>query len=298
LRLGDLVGIAAPAGHGDPAHLRRGLDLLEGWGLRVEPPPPASPRRYLWDTEERRARHLAELLRRPDIAAILTVRGGYGCSRLSELFDPASAVSNPKIFAGFSDVSLLLSRMVAEAGMLCFHGPMVGADLPRLTAEQQERFRAFLFDEPGWFDGRHLDTWQEGQAEGRLAGGCLSVLVTTLGTPYEIDTDGAVLFLEDVTEKPYRIDRMLTHLRHAGKLSRAAGIVLGAFEDCDDGQGPQILREVIMDIVGDLGVPVAAGLDAGHGSGNMVVPIGCRARLHASARGAELELLESPFERP
>jgi muramoyltetrapeptide carboxypeptidase len=288
--------VAAPAGHGEATHLRRGLDVLESWGLRVEPPPEPSPRRYLWDTDEQRARHLSELFDRPEIAAILTVRGGYGCSRLHGLFEPASAASRPKMFVGFSDVSLLLARLLAEAGLLCFHGPMVGADLPRLTAAQQERFRAFLFDEPGWFQARSLETWRSGYGEGRLFGGCLSVLVTTLGTPYEIDTEGAVLFLEDVTEKPYRIDRMLTQLRHAGKLAGVAGIVLGGFEDCDGGQGPQVLRDAVMDGIGDLGVPIVAGLDAGHGSGNMVLPIGCRVRLRAGAGGGELDLLESPFE--
>ena len=135
--------------------------------------------------------------------------------------------------------------------------------------------------------------WNDGHAEGRLVGGCLSVLVTTLGTPYEIDTRGSVLFLEDVGEKPYRIDRMLTQLRHAGKLDQVAGVVLGPMQDCDGGHGEQWLSEIVLEAVGRSEVPVAFGLDAGHGSGNVVLPLGCHVRLDRAGGG--LELLEEPF---
>ncbi|HYB98250.1 MAG TPA: LD-carboxypeptidase [Candidatus Limnocylindrales bacterium] len=298
LRQGDTVAVTAPAGFADADCLERGIAILEGWGLRVEPPPPPEPVRYLSGTDSARAAHLSQLFARTDVAAIFCVRGGYGSSRLHGLFDAAVAADHPKIFVGFSDVTLLLGRLVAEAGLVCFHGPMVGADLPRLTALQRERFRSALFDEDGWWDGERLQTWRPGSGRGPLIGGCLSVLVTTLGTPYEVRTDGAVLFLEDVAEKPYRIDRMLTHLRNAGKLDHVAGIVLGSFHDCDDGQGEDILREIALEAVAGLDCPVVVGLDAGHGTGNTVLPMGCMVGIDASVKSAAVSLLESPFERP
>jgi muramoyltetrapeptide carboxypeptidase len=170
---------------------------------------------------------------------------------------------------------------------------MVGADLPRLPAPAQERFRRFLFGERDWWDAAGCSVWREGTAEGRLVGGCLSVLVTTLGTPYEIETDGAILFLEDVAEKPYRIDRMLTHLKHAGKLRGVRGIVVGAMLDCDDGEGTDTLREIFLDVVSHPDVPIVFGLEAGHGSQNVVLPLGCRVRLAADEQ--RLDLLEPVF---
>ena len=243
-----------------------------------------------------RARELTEALTDDAVSAVLAVRGGYGCARLHQWIDMAELRhgSRPKIVVGFSDVSVLLGRLVHEAGRVCYHGPMVAADLPRLDEAMRERFRRFLFNEQGWWNGSFSEVWRPGSGEGPLVGGCLSVLVTTLGTPYEIRTEGAILFLEDVAEKPYRIDRMLTHMKHAGKLDGIRGLVFGPMLDCDDGLGPTILREIVLDVAGDLEIPIAYGLDAGHGAGNVVLPLGCRVRLDCAA--GELDLLESAFE--
>jgi muramoyltetrapeptide carboxypeptidase len=183
--------------------------------------------------------------------------------------------------------------LVSEAHMVAYHGPMVGADLPRLAAPAQERFRRFLFAEDGWWEGGACATWRNGSAEGRLVGGCLSVLVTTLGTPYEIDTEGSILFLEDVAEKPYRVDRMLTHLKHAGKLRGVRGVVVGTMLDCDDGEGAEALRDIFLDVISHPDVPIVFGFNAGHGSENVVLPLGCRARLCGT--DTRLDLLEPVF---
>lgn len=296
LRPGDRVALIAPAGRWDDERLSYGVRLLESWGLRVEGPDRSDPMRYMSADDGARGRSIAHALADEGVRALLAVRGGFGSARLHDGLDLGKAGASPKIVVGFSDVSVLLSRLLQEAGMVCYHGPMVAADLPRLDAAQRERFRRFLFGEQGWWDGAVAEVWRAGRVSAPLVGGCLSVLVTTLGTPYEIRTEARVLFLEDVAEKPYRIDRMLTHMKHAGKLDRIAGLVLGPMLDCDDGRGPALLREIVLDAVGDLDVPVFYGLDAGHGAGNVVLPLGCRVDLDAGGRC--LRLLEPALAAP
>jgi muramoyltetrapeptide carboxypeptidase len=297
LNRGDRVLAVAPAGACDPRRLEQGLGLLEQWGLVVEGPPGGEPFRYMSAPDELRAGALYEAFSREDVAAVLVARGGFGCARLMPRLRLDLRRVKPRIFCGFSDATIMLARLVEEARLVCFHGPMAAVDLPRLSAEGRERFRRFLFDEEGWWDGRVRETWREGRAEGVLAGGCLSVLVTTLGTPYEVATEGRVLFLEDVAEQPYRIDRMLTQLRHAGKFDRAAALVFGPMTDCDGGEGSGLLRRIAMEAVEGLSCPVLFGLEAGHGSENVVLPMGCRVRVVAQDESPCLELAEPVFSR-
>ena len=293
---GDRVALVAASSRFDPEAVARGKRVLQEWGLTVEGPPLNEPLRYLAATDEARAAQLTEAFEREDIAAILSVRGGFGSARLFDLFDPEVAAVHPKMFVGYSDLTVLLSRLRAEADLVCFHGPMVASDLARLGADELERFRRFLFNESGWWSGEGLECRQGGTARGHLAGGCLSVLVTTLGTPYEIDTRGAVLFLEDIGEPPYRIDRMLTHLSHAGKLEGLAAVVLGSFLKCDDEENPGEVLAIFDEILGPLGIPVVAGFDAGHGSGGAVLPMGIEVRVDADA--GVIELMEDVFVVP
>jgi muramoyltetrapeptide carboxypeptidase len=295
LATGDRVALVATSGPCDAARLSLGAAILESWGLQIELPPALEPLRYLATADEQRARALTMAFERDDVRAVLCVRGGYGAARLHDRFDVAVAVANPKLFVGFSDVTVLLCRLVQEAGLVCYHGPMVAADLPRLSDHGRERFRRFLFGEDGWWDGRVRETWRPGDASGRLVGGCLSVLVTTLGTPYEVATDDRILFLEDVAEKPYRVDRMLTHMKHAGKFDRARGVVLGPMADCDGGSGPALLRDIVTEVLAEYDFPILFGLDAGHGSDNVVLPFGCQVRLDGVAAAAGVELLEPVF---
>ncbi len=287
------MALIAPSGACDLERLAQGVDLLESWGLRVEPHDFGPRLRYMAAGDADRGRQLREAFSNPAVRAVLAVRGGYGAARLHRYIDARKLAAEPKIFVGFSDVTILLNRLVREADLVAYHGPMVAADLPRLPDEARERFRCFLFGQDGWWDGSVREVWREGVAEGRLAGGCLSVLVTTLGTPYEIDTTDSVLFIEDVAEKPYRIDRMLTHLRDAGKFDRVRAIVLGPMLDCDDGAGSEILREIFLDVLADVSMPILYGIDAGHGSRNVVLPFGCRVR--ADTKSERLELLEPAF---
>src|SRR6185369_8858651 len=290
LQSGDRVALIAPSSRYDEKALDRGIEVLQSWGLVVDAPTPSATLRYLAASDDERAAHLADAFARDDVAALIGVRGGFGSARLFGRFDAAVARAHPKLFVGYSDVTLLLSRLSSEAGLVCFHGPMAASDLPRLSPAQLERFRRFLFDEEGWWAGDGLTPLVRGQATGRLAGGCLSVLVTTLGTPYEIDTRGAVLFLEDIAEPSYRIDRMLTHLAHAGKLDEMAAVVLRAFHDCEPADQ---IHEIVVEIFGARGIPVVSGFDGGHHSGAAVVPIGCEVRVDADA--GRVELLEPVF---
>jgi muramoyltetrapeptide carboxypeptidase len=290
---GDLVSLVAPSGVCDPARLELGIAFLESWGLRVVTADSRAADRYFAATDSMRAGELAAAFADPAVRAVLAVRGGSGAARLYGGFEVSAVARDPKIFVGFSDVTVLLTRLVQEAGLIGYHGPMVAADLPRISEGGRERFRKFLFGEPGWWDGSAAEIWREGRGQGRLTGGCLSVLVTTLGTPYEFDSRESILFLEDVAEKPYRIDRMLTHLKHAGKFEGVAGLVLGPMCDCDDGGGSAVLREIVLDVLSKYDFPVLFGLDAGHGSDNVVIPFGCSAVLDTST--GRLELAESAF---
>lgn len=295
LQRGDRVALAAPAGFSDPERIEQGAAVLRGWGLEVEGLPAMEHHRYFAASDPSRARLLEDLFARPDLGAVLAVRGGYGCARLVDHLSLGALAAFPKIFVGYSDVTLLLDRIVREQGAACFHGPMVASDLTRLNAEELERFRRFLFGLDGWWNGDFAEVWSAGQGSGPLVGGCLSVLVTTLGTPFEIDTRGCVLFLEDVAERPYRIDRMLVHLRQAGKLDHLQALVLGSFADCCGGEGPEVLRRIFEEVLDGISCPVVFGLDAGHLSGNVVLPMGCQVDVN-SDRGQVL-LLEDPFAR-
>jgi muramoyltetrapeptide carboxypeptidase len=176
--------------------------------------------------------------------------------------------------------------------MVTFHAPMVAMDMARGLNDATKRHLWPLLS--GEMAGWQIDLGEAirpGQAESEIMGGCLSLLVTTLGTPHEIDTRGKLLFLEDVGEKPYRVERMLTHLKMAGKLDGPAGVLLGDFTDCD-GDSPRGIREVTHDLFHDAPYPVVTGMRAGHGVENLALPFGVKMRLDGNS--ATLAMLEAP----
>jgi muramoyltetrapeptide carboxypeptidase len=290
---GDRVALVAPASPYDDHALAAAMDILQSWELVPEAPSVFTRQRFLAGTDSERGDSLTHAFQRDDVAAIMAVRGGYGSARLLHHFDPAVAAAHPKIFLGYSDLSILLSRLRREAGLVCFHGPMATSDLPRLGPDELERFRRFLFAEEGWWAGRDLACRVPGSGTGRLVGGCLSVLTTTIGTPYEIDTRGNVLFLEDVNEPPYRIDRNLTHLLHARKFEGVSAVILGRFHECDPPDASGQCTEIFGEFFGRLDIPTVAGFDAGHQSGGAVLPMGCQ--VHVDAEAGVVELLEPVF---
>jgi muramoyltetrapeptide carboxypeptidase len=200
------------------------------------------------------------------------------------LLDPSLVVAHPKLIIGYSDVSPLLGNVIDRCGVVALHGPMVATDLAKgLTEHAADRLCALLAAPAAAWREPVVDVVVAGAATGRLVGGCLSSLVALLGTPYAIETDEAVLFLEDVAERPYRIDRMLTHLRLAGKFERVAAVVLGSFADCDGTEADDVVAEVFRDFFAAAPFPVVAGFPAGHRSENLSLTLGLPFRVDTYA---------------
>jgi len=250
--------------------------------------------RYLAGDDAARAEELMCYFEDPGINAIIALRGGFGCSRLIPLLEEKRIRSHCKLFMGFSDLTTLHLYFRRRFGWVTVHGPMAASlTLPSLESAQAHHLLS-LFTDALYLPSLsfpELETWSPGVAEGKLTGGCLSLVAASLGTPYEIKTEGKVLFFEELGEPPYRIDRMLTQLRLAGKLDRIAGILLGSFTDCEPTQSSYTLKECLQDILAGLKVPVLANFPAGHGSENWALPLGIKVQLNADAR--VLEFLES-----
>jgi muramoyltetrapeptide carboxypeptidase len=291
LRRGDLIGVVAPAGAVDESSLSAGVLMLEQAGFRVRVGAAARTQSgYLAGTDHERAADLHDMFCDAAVKAIFVARGGYGSGRLLPLLDSAVARSHPKILVGHSDLTFLLNELVQHAELVTFHGPMVCGFAQQ--ADGVGRLLAMLSGErPGWHQPAQAVV-QPGTAEGTLIGGCLSALVSTLGTPYAVETRSRILFLEDVNEKPFRIDRMLTQLRQAGRLDGVAGVVFGEMDGCVAAPTERVsVRDVITQAFAGAPYPVAFGLPSGHGSGTLTLPLGVRARL----AGERLTLLESPL---
>lgn len=290
LRPGQCIGVVSPGAAVDEGAVQSGVQALERAGYRVRVGDSVLKRAgYLAGKDAERLADLIDMFTDAGVSAVMTVRGGYGSGRLLPLFDPAIAQRQPKIFVGYSDLTFLLSQLVERAGLVAFHGPMV-ADLERNPGGAAKLLGLLSGDRAGW-NLAAGSIVQPGTAEGVIVGGCLSIMVAQLGTPYDIDTAGRLLFLEDVNEKPFRIDRMLTHLRQAGKLDRVAGVIIGEMAGCTAGPDEAVtVRDVVRDAFAAARYPVVFGLTSGHGAGTTTVPLGVRARL----AGERLSLLESP----
>ena len=285
LRPGDRIGVAAPAGPPRASALRRGIAVLEARGFRVVRGRHLRDRlAYLAGRDADRAADLRRQFADPDLAAIWFARGGYGSHRIVEALDFAVLRRHPKALIGYSDVTVLQAAALRHAGLVSFQGPMV-AELGDPRAYRAGPLWRVLAGAPAEFRLSRPGVVRPGRAEGPLVGGCLSILVSLIGTPYEPPLDGAVLFWEEVNEEPFRIDRMLAHLRLAGRLSRLRGMVVGRVlrrRPVRRGQG-RPLRDLLGDHLAGTRFPVVTGLPLGHGPGNQVVPIGGRATLDTAA---------------
>jgi muramoyltetrapeptide carboxypeptidase len=292
LRQGARIGVIAPSGVVDQASVHAGAAAIRSEGFAVELAPNVFARRdYLAGQAEDRARDLTEFFRRPDIDAVFCARGGFGSVQLLPYLD-ASLGSEAKIFVGYSDVTILLNWFRQFGDMVTFHAPMVAMDLAQgLTGSSRQHFWPLLTGETQAWKINLGEVIRPGTAQSDIVGGCLSLVVTTLGTPYEVDTRGKLLFLEDVGEKPYRIERMLTHLQMAGKFHHVAGVLCGDFTNCDSDGGRQV-EDILREMFGRAAYPVVIGMKAGHGAENLALPFGVQMRLDGER--ATLEMLESP----
>jgi muramoyltetrapeptide carboxypeptidase len=299
LRKGDTVGIVAPASYFPREDFEAGCEALRQMGYNPVFNDAIFDRDlYFAGSVERRARELDEMFVRPDVKAILCARGGYGANYLLPSLDIKKIAANPKIFVGYSDLTSLMTYLCDTAGIVTFHGPMVAKDFAKPGGVDSVSWLAALGGANRWpldFGAESgVKSLVQGSGEGVLYGGCLSMLVESLGTPYEIRTEGTILFIEDVAAKPYQIDRMLMHLKLAGKFNAVRGIIFGEMLGCI--QSPTqgyTLEDVVMRVVGKLGVPVAYGVRSGHVSkGNITLPMGVSAVLNIGGPGVALEILE------
>jgi muramoyltetrapeptide carboxypeptidase len=289
---GARIGILAPAGCFDEEFLIAGAQTIRNEGFEVEFSRNIRERKgYLAGDEYQRAQDLTDFFRREDIDAIFCARGGFGSVQLLPHLG-LGIKAFPKVFVGYSDISILLNWLLEKCGMVTFHGPMVAMELAKgLQGRSKGFFWGLLTGKKASWKLELGEAIRPGKAEAPMMGGCLSVLVTTLGTAYEVDTSGRLLFLEDVGEKPYRIERMLTHLKMAGKFDKLAGLVLGQFAECN-GDGPRSLRDIVGDLFYKAPYPVVMGMAAGHGSEQITLPFGVNMLLDGDL--GTLSLLESP----
>ena len=299
LRSGDTVEIVAPAGPiADRAGLDAGVAAIERLGFRARfDERVLESRRYLAGDDRARAEELMRAFEDPAVAAILALRGGYGSARLLPLLEPARLQGRCKVFMGFSDLTTLHLYFARRFGWTTLHGPMATSPALHSMAADEAAHLVALWTDPGYrtrLAFPQLESWRGGSAEGRLTGGCLSLVVASLGTAYEIDTDGAILFLEDLGEAPYRVDRMLTHLRLAGKLDSVAGIVLGSFADCQPPDAGYSFEEMLRELLEPIEVPIVAHFPAGHGAPNWALPLGVKVRLDGDAPA--LQILDGSVE--
>jgi muramoyltetrapeptide carboxypeptidase len=303
LRPGDRVGIVAPASNVKRELLEAGCDGLRRAGYEPFYFESILERDlYFAGSAVRRARELEDMFTRDDVRAIVCARGGYGSNYLlpaldSKTIDLKKIAAHPKIFVGYSDLTTLLTTFTDAANFVTFHGPMVAKDFAVADGVDVASWQHAVSGAGEWEIGADSGAKPlvEGEAEGILYGGCLSILVAALGTPYDIQTAGTILFMEDLAAKPYQIDRMLMQLKLAGKLSGVRGLIFGEMLDCyQTATQEYTLEEVILRIVGDMGVPVIYGLRSGHVSRhNVTLPMGVRAALRVSGKDLSLRILEA-----
>ena len=296
LRRGDKVALVAPASSFSHEGFLAGCDRLRQMGYEPVYSQNIFERDiYFAGSVERRAHEFHEFWRREDIAALICVRGGYGSNYLLEKLDYGLIAAHPKILLGCSDVTSLLTAMHDRTGLIGFHGPMVAKDIADGTFDQLSWNNSLTGITEWDVPANGVEVLRPGTARGKLYGGCLSMLVASLGTPFEIQTDDAILFIEDIGEKPFRIDRMLSQLRLAGKLDGVRGFVFGEMLDCAPPKGETYtLQQVIMRVLAPFNMPVIYGLKSGHvSSGNITLPIGVQAELEAEGADVGLRILEA-----
>lgn len=304
---GDTVALVSPSSAvSDPLDLQLAREVMEALGLRVVTGAHYAERRgHLAGSDAERAGDLNAAFADPDVAAVVCTRGGSGAARLLPLLDYEAIRRNPKALLGYSDVTALHCAIQARTGLVTFHGPIGTGSWNRFNADQ---FRRVFFERELMRYENRIEAGDElvprrnrtrtlvpGQARGRLLGGNLTVLTALAGSPYLPDFDGAILFLEDVSEAPYRVDRMLTTLRLMGVLDRIAGFVFGECTDCEpgDGYGSLTLAQILDDFIVPLGIPAYTGAMIGHIREQFILPVGGEVELDADA--GTLRLLAPVF---
>ncbi|HEY6538689.1 MAG TPA: LD-carboxypeptidase [Candidatus Dormibacteraeota bacterium] len=303
LRRGMRIGVVAPSGSTlEPSLTRRGVATLEQMGFSVELAPHCGDTYgHLSGADQARADDLLNMLERPDIDAVICAKGGAGATRTALALDPARlahlAELPPKVFLGYSDITVIHAILARVTGWVTFYGPLV-ISLAHPSAYVRSGLRKALMEtEPFQIepdpDDPYVATLVPGKVEAEVTGGCLTLLATLVGTPWQVDLKGKLLCFEDVDEEPYEIERYLSQLLLGGGLRECAGIVIGEHANCGPRRpGPTLgLERVFQDLLAPLGVPTIYHLPIGHGQHIATLPLGVRARLDADAK--TLTILES-----
>ncbi len=299
LHSGSVLMPFAPASPAEFSKVVAGSDELRGLGFHVADATPLSPEGYFAGSLAGRRNEFLNAMERDDVDALVAVRGGYGSNYLLDgLGLEAHNVASPKIILGYSDLTSLQTYLWQRHAWVGFYGPMLaaGLDAGDGTAKGYDKgslLAAVGKTAGGWNLKLRGEALVGGEAEGRVLGGCMTLVETTLGTSWELETRGSILLLEDRGMKPWQVDRALMHLKQAGKFEGVRGIILGEFPECGPlMSGSPTVRDVCLRILGTLGVPIVYGAAVGHTPRPMLtVPLGVKARLKSQGEG-ELEILE------
>lgn len=285
LKIGDTIGVIAPASPPNTKHLEKAIPFFTNLGLRVKLGKNIGKvYGYLAGTDEERLADLHGMIADDEVKAIIFACGGYGTARIASSLNYDLIAANPKIIWGYSDITYLHTAIRQNTGLVTFHGPMLASDIADsdFSSVSANSFKQ-LFEptELQYNDSlSSLDVLAEGESTGKLTGGNLTLLTSSLGTEYEIDTAGKILLIEDTDEQPYRVDSMLNQLRLAGKLNQAAGIVVADFAKAEPKKEPSLsLEEIFQYYLSNLSCPVMKGFKIGHCSPNFGVPLGIEATL-------------------
>jgi muramoyltetrapeptide carboxypeptidase len=288
IRPGETIGIIAPAGQlQEPRLFASGVRILKEMGFAVRFPRDLwSGSSYLADSDENRSREFNQLVGDPEVKALLALRGGYGCLRMLGGIDIALFARQPKMVVGFSDITVLQNYLYAQTGVISLHGPVLTSLAGASQVALERLYRALT---GGWWEriaSSKIEILQDAPTvHAPLVGGNLASLLTLLGTPYDCSWRGKIVFLEDTNEAPYRLDRMLTQLWLAGKFDGIRGLILGDFSNgtgtaqADEQRCRETVWQRMMEIAGNLSVPIWGNFPSGHCPGNLTLPLGAVAEM-------------------
>ena len=281
IKPGDTLGICAPSGRFDTEKFNQGIEVLKTLGFQVQVPQEIfQGKRYLAGDDMERAGVINRLFSDPGIKGILCARGGYGALRILNHLDWDMIRKNPKPFMGYSDITAILTAILAETGMPVLHGPHV---VSLATADEKTlvSFVDSLSRLKKTIEMPNGKAIREGMSMGILKGGNLATLSHLLGTRFQPDFAGAVFFFEDIGEPAYKIDRMLTQMKLAGLFDKIHGVITGSFENCDNAA---YIEEIVDECFDEYNIPVLSGLDAGHGKTNLSLSFGTMIKMDTMAR--------------
>jgi len=294
LKKGDTIGLISPAGPENADKIKESINFLKSLGFNIkEGKHIYNKLGYLAGSDKDRAEDFINMFLDPDVNMILCVRGGYGTMRILPLIDFNIIKLNPKIFAGFSDITTLLNNIALKCNLITFHSPMCNSNfLDKYTLKSfldtlMLGYNRFIIKNP---KGSSIESFSEASPIGQLVGGNLSLICSTIGTPFEVDTKNKILFIEEVGEEPYKIDRMLTHLLLCGKLQSCLGIILGQFTKCElpHYERSLTLEQVIKDRILSLNKPTLVNFQSGHSYPKLTLPIGAKIKMNCKSKIIEV----------